>query len=1086
VGNEMTDGEQPVLSPAKKKSMKKQQKPKAVQGTNDDATVSKRSAARQRYYDDIYVPPFVRRASRRSPLINRGYWLRVHMFRDAMVKWIQRKRDENEKVQIVSLGCGFDTSYWVLRRDNVLLDSDRYVEVDFDGVVARKSAIVARNSLLSSVIGKRIEDLGSDFDERVQRALNIDNNCKDGAMASQSSSSSSSMSVELHSADNVYHLLPVDLRSLDQLDSRLMPLLDASVPTLFVAECVMQYMQADDSSALVQWTRRSFESCSFLSFDQIRPDDAFGRRMCARLADRSSSLLGMAQFPDLGEHRQRYIDAGFDAECVENVDMLDYWSHHLDEPLRERIEALEVFDEIEDWHDTCFHYLFSFAHSDSSFRYFAAGGERASSSAPAGGDEPSNAAAELRYADLSERGAAMQHMWSHSCVLVDDESLLVAFGGFGGSGKHMRSSELWLFDGATLRSVADADVFGTAPSPRQYHAAAAFADASSPGATNMLVFGGRSSPSTPLGDVHMLRVRRRAAGAGFDLQWLPMPAALGGGGGDNVQPSPRWRHTMTAVQSSDGARQYVLLVGGRQSLERTAGDAFVFDVAEARWRAIEFAGAARFSHAAARLDANRVLISGGVADDLHTVLDDVWLFDADALAFTRCAGSSGEPRACHQMVAIAADRALLVGGLAPANNRVDELRIDVAAAAVASARRVPTPGLPAELRLLKHSAVYSHSKQALIVLCGGVSCFSFGPYFNPAMFALGRDVELLSTEPSRLPPSASSSSSSLPSSPLPSSSPSLSVATATVKTEADFLRVYGTRLPTLLKSVDMGSAVRLWRDADYLKRALGADRKASVHVLAERNMRFAQGRNFEFEVMPFGDFLDRVFAPNDGGGKRRYYFRSIGDNPRRETSNFFKSFPELVNDFSVPQSMRSTLLDDKRFFSCAFRISSADCRLWTHFDMRDNVLFEIVGRKRVVMFPPHQVDNLYARGSTSAVTDIDSPDLGKYPRFAEAKRHMIEFILEPGDALVIPALWWHNVLALDGPCIAINVFFNHLGADQYPTKDLYGNRDVLPAQRAFDSFDEMCAHLRSMPRVYADFYARVIAQRLQSSFRLDL
>lgn len=43
-----------------------------VQGTNDDAQVSKLSCIRAGYIHDEYLQFFVRRASRRSPLINRG------------------------------------------------------------------------------------------------------------------------------------------------------------------------------------------------------------------------------------------------------------------------------------------------------------------------------------------------------------------------------------------------------------------------------------------------------------------------------------------------------------------------------------------------------------------------------------------------------------------------------------------------------------------------------------------------------------------------------------------------------------------------------------------------------------------------------------------------------------------------------------------------------------------------------------------------------------------------------------------------------------------------------------------------------
>lgn len=88
------------------------------------------------------------------------------------------------------------------------------------------------------------------------------------------------------------------------------------------------------------------------------------------------------------------------------------------------------------------------------------------------------------------------------------------------------------------------------------------------------------------------------------------------------------------------------------------------------------------------------------------------------------------------------------------------------------------------------------------------------------------------------------------------------------------------------------------------------------------------------------------------------------------------------------------LADDAKYFSSAFRVSSNDTQMWTHYDIMDNILCEISGRKRVVMYSPEQVSYLYVNGSTSHVLDIDNPDYRKFPKFSKARP--LEFILEPG------------------------------------------------------------------------------------------
>ena len=51
----------------------------------------------------------------------------------------------------------------------------------------------------------------------------------------------------------------------------------------------------------------------------------------------------------------------------------------------------------------------------------------------------------------------------------------------------------------------------------------------------------------------------------------------------------------------------------------------------------------------------------------------------------------------------------------------------------------------------------------------------------------------------------------------------------------------------------------------------------------------------------------------------------------------------------------------------------------------DNVLAQVTGRKRVVLYPPQDADYMYMVGDKSAVLDIDEPDLVKYPLFRHAR-----------------------------------------------------------------------------------------------------
>jgi hypothetical protein len=103
----------------------------------------------------------------------------------------------------------------------------------------------------------------------------------------------------------------------------------------------------------------------------------------------------------------------------------------------------------------------------------------------------------------------------------------------------------------------------------------------------------------------------------------------------------------------------------------------------------------------------------------------------------------------------------------------------------------------------------------------------------------------------------------------------------------------------------------------------------------------------------------------------------------------------------------------------------------THFDMSNNVACCLVGRRRFTLFPPDQVANLYPGpleptpgGQVVSMVDPRAPDFQRYPRFAAALEAAYVIDLEPGDVLVYPALWWHNVEALGEFNVLVNYWWN--------------------------------------------------------------
>ena len=105
-------------------------------------------------------------------------------------------------------------------------------------------------------------------------------------------------------------------------------------------------------------------------------------------------------------------------------------------------------------------------------------------------------------------------------------------------------------------------------------------------------------------------------------------------------------------------------------------------------------------------------------------------------------------------------------------------------------------------------------------------------------------------------------------------------------------------------------------------------------------------------------------------------------------------------------------------------------RIAAHNDFPHNLACVAVGRRRFTLFPRDQFRNLYLgpvdntpAGRAVSMVDFHAPDLGAYPRFADALAHAQIAELEAGDALYIPAMWWHHVEGLADFNVLVNYWW---------------------------------------------------------------
>ncbi|KAJ1532223.1 hypothetical protein ONE63_000841 [Megalurothrips usitatus] len=278
----------------------------AVQLTNDDATECKQSAVQLGYWQDPYLFHFVRGAQRKPPEINRGYFARKRGI-EILVEKFLKLTDSN--CQIVNLGAGFDTLFWRLHDDGKSVT--KIIDVDFPSVTARKCHVIKRNKALLDKI-----------------------NGGDAAFSGATG---------LHAGN--YHIVGVDLRQRSELITNLENCgIDFSLPTLFLAECVLVYIESPLVDEILKWISSNFDSVAFINYEQINMNDRFGEVMKQNLRLRQCSLSGVSACQNLDSQRQRFSNN--DWEGSQAWDMVEVYES-IPGAERQRIEKIEFLDEQE-------------------------------------------------------------------------------------------------------------------------------------------------------------------------------------------------------------------------------------------------------------------------------------------------------------------------------------------------------------------------------------------------------------------------------------------------------------------------------------------------------------------------------------------------------------------------------------------------------------------------------------------------------------------------------------------------------------------------------------------------------------------
>ncbi|AAS51726.1 ADL194Wp [Eremothecium gossypii ATCC 10895] len=656
----------------------------AVQGTNTSSIASKRSV--ERLYADVlgtkvqgsngqpreYFKYFVSKPLRRSPCINRGYWLRLMAIRTSL-RCIAEGTGQRD-ILVVNLGCGYDPLPFQLldHTDDAQSEFDdrmSFVDVDYPDLIAKKLEIVKNTPELQHILGGAAGDAAGPVVYRTAKYMAAACDLNDSA-------------------------------AFGALTESFHPRSDEVV--VFIAEVSLAYMRPERADAIIEACGR-IPNSHFILLEQLLPageHSPFSRTMLSHFKSNDSPLQSVSSYPTISEQEVRFKRLGF--KNVNAGDMHQLW-RSLDKELVSKVQAVEPFDELEEFYLFCHHYIIAHATNDLSFRF---GPKYAFPQVPQSPSKScsSNSPMELVTAvdtDLLQRkfGAS---------VVVDSDTILFSFGCL-----HNKLENILVMgdhDGAFKISK------GPAPPARMCHTFTKLDD------RTIFLVGGRQSPTKPLGDAWLLKLR--------DGEWhWEMCAPL---------MYPRFRHNCVNV-----GKGKALIYGGE-----TDGATFLIYDCESNtyYEPVYPRTFPRKVSAAMCYDfqSNRGYILGGALDNME--VDDTlctFAFDArtNSIEILETSSHPLYQRYGAKSVVREAGHMLIVGGVSPHmlfNDTTSIIEVELTTNKV-NCLQIPSSLWKNHAQLLVGFELQIMSDGTVLIFGGGAVCYGFGAAWN-GILRLGRET----------------------------------------------------------------------------------------------------------------------------------------------------------------------------------------------------------------------------------------------------------------------------------------------------------------------------------------------------------
>lgn len=231
---------------------------------------------------------------------------------------------------------------------------------------------------------------------------------------------------------------------------------------------------------------------------------------------------------------------------------------------------------------------------------------------------------------------------------------------------------------------------------------------------------------------------------------------------------------------------------------------------------------------------------------------------------------------------------------------------------------------------------------------------------------------------------------------------------------ADFRDGLGAGSPLLREPAVITDGAELmdevWRwTPAYLREAIGTVELPATLPEADGRFKYEPGRALDSRPLPVARFLDDMATP-DGP---RWCLQQV---PIR------RDLPALAARLDHPSCVPAELINAVNLWMAAPGTVTP-----LHYDDTHNLFAQVSGTKTFYLFPPEDLESLYPGPINTGAQHLSRinlfhPDLEQHPRVASLSYRTAT--VSAGEALVLPAFWWHQVAShQDAGPVSISVNF---------------------------------------------------------------